>query len=63
MSGPITPHEVRHFQKRAQERTIGNLATGQLVETWRKGDEMLLRYTFRLTEENNPYTKPTAEEA
>ena len=59
MSGPITPHEVRYFQK----RTIGNLATGQLVETWRKGDEMLLRYTFRLTEENNPYTKPTAEEA
>jgi hypothetical protein len=57
MSATVTAQEVRRFQKHAQERTCGNLSTGQLVETWRKGDEMLFRYTFRVTEENNPFSK------
>jgi len=37
-STTVTAQEVRRFQKHAQERTSGNLRTGQLVETWRKGD-------------------------
>ena len=57
MSTTVTAQEVRRFQKHAQERTSGNMRTGQLVETWRKGDEMLFRYTFRVTEANNPFSK------
>lgn len=45
----------------ATERTDTLMAGGRRMETFKRGDLMLCRYTFPVVPENNPYTQ-TAEE-
>jgi len=51
----ITPELVRQHIKHAQSRSIGNsYPSGRLMESWKKGGVVLVRYTFQVDSQNCP---------
>ena len=50
----VTPKLVRSYIKHAQTRKTSNHPSGRLMESWKCGRRVLLRYTFWVDEQNCP---------